>query len=160
MVGPIAPREKERPWVLSGGTNGEGIGVINLLRCPACFRTAIGEIFLADGFVQCRTNSAEIRSDSENAVFPFIQAGAHLIWVSEVIRFCIPPVTVCARWPDRATLQEVGPAMPSPASGLVSLIGRLVGYQSPAPISRRPTRHFALSSHQSWEQHRPPDHTR
>ena len=49
---------------MNNGADGKETGVINLLRCPARFGVTIGKIFLADGLVQRRTNSAEIRSES------------------------------------------------------------------------------------------------
>jgi hypothetical protein len=40
----------------------ERLGMINLLGCPACFRTTVGEVFFADRFVQRRADPAEILS--------------------------------------------------------------------------------------------------
>lgn len=72
---------------MSNGAGGRQAGMINLLRRPACFGITVGKIFLADGLIQRRTNSVEI--GLEDVVFRLSEA--HLIWVSGVIRFCIPP---------------------------------------------------------------------
>jgi hypothetical protein len=85
------------PWAVRGGGD-------QLVEMSSMFRDSIGEIFLADGLVQCRTDSAEILS--EMRLFFFALAGAHLIWVSEVIRFCILPETTVLCGADRVTFKE------------------------------------------------------
>jgi len=73
----------------------------NLLGCPACFRITVGKIFLADGFVQRRADPTEIISEMRFRLLA--QAGAHLIWVSGDIRFCILPADDLLDCADRVT---------------------------------------------------------
>ena len=106
--------------------------MINLLGCPACFRIPVGKIFLADGFVQCRTDSAKILL--EMLCRPWVMGGgAHLIWVSEVIRFCILPANGGA---DRVTFKSPTPDV---VGRLVSTIRHPVGENRPCryPNGRR-----------------------
>ena len=77
--------------------------MINLLGCPACFRIPVGKILLTDGFVQCRADSAGILLECGDSPG---WKGAHLIWVSEVIRFCILPANNLQGGADRVTFMK------------------------------------------------------